>query len=174
MLYRTLFRILTGLQVLAVTPSAYAMTDTPACTDCPVLVSVAPGEFSKGTMPHDRGGSPDEFPRHDVTLSNAFSIGRTQVTRGQFDEFVQATGRQVENGCWALTHEGWRQDPTASWRAPGFAQTDDHPVVCVSLEDARAYLSWLSFSSPHAYRLPTEAEWELTARGTGAQPFWGI
>jgi len=47
-----------------------------------------------------------------------------------------------------------------SWRNLGFAQGDDEPVVCVSWDEAQAYVCWLSESTGRAYRLPTEAEWE--------------
>ena len=172
MVYRNLFLTVIALVGFSIVPPALGTESTTACTDCPALLPIAPARFTMGASPDEPASSPDEFPRHEVAISHAYSIGRTQVTRGQFAEFVETTGIRVEPGCWALTQTGWQHDPDANWQAPGFPQTDEHPVVCVSHQDALAYLTWLSTSS-RTYRLPTEAEWELAARGTGPQPFWG-
>jgi formylglycine-generating enzyme required for sulfatase activity len=60
------------------------------------------------------------------------------------------------------------------WRNPGFEQTDNDPVVCVSFDDAMAYVGWLATVTSKSYRLPSEAEWEYAARaGTTTARFWG-
>ena len=51
-----------------------------------------------------------------------------------------------------------------TWQNPGFEQTDEHPVVNVSWNDAVAFCEWLSRKEGKTYRLPTEAEWEYACR----------
>ena len=63
---------------------------------------------------------------------------------------------------------------TASWRNPGFAQTDRDPVVCVNRRDVDAFVRWYSAKEGRTFRLPTEAEWEYAARaGTTQSRYWG-
>jgi formylglycine-generating enzyme required for sulfatase activity len=68
----------------------------------------------------------------------------------------------------------WRNDSTLSWNNPGFEQTAEHPVVCVSWEDARAYAKWLREKTGRSYRLLTEAEYEYIVRADSTTAFaWG-
>jgi formylglycine-generating enzyme required for sulfatase activity/predicted Ser/Thr protein kinase len=91
-------------------------------------------------------------------FSKPFAVTRYEITRGEFAAFVSATGHRTA----ACRERG----QTLDWRAPGFAQQANEPVVCVSYEDAAAYAAWLSTRSGRSYRLPTLAEWQaLAARG---------
>jgi formylglycine-generating enzyme required for sulfatase activity len=122
----------------------------------------------------------DEGPVHRVHISKAFELGRHEVTVGQFRRFVQASGYQPESERDGTGGYGYNpaydpattprgdafegRDPRYSWRNPGFAQGDDHPVVNVTWNDAQALAEWLTLTEGRRYRLPTEAEWEYACR----------
>ncbi len=102
-----------------------------------------------------------------------FCIWETRVR--DFAAFVNdpASGYDYAKGDdpYVLTAEdGWKQSSEASWKNPGFPQTDDHPVTCVSWEDARAFCTWLSRQNGgrYTYRLPRDHEWSL-AVGIGSR-----
>jgi formylglycine-generating enzyme required for sulfatase activity len=137
------------------------------CADCPEMVSIPPGRFMMGTeaaetsrenVPADVAAW--ERPRHPVDAHVAFALGKYPVTREEYARFAQATSRGDGPGC--------------SWRNAGFSQTGHDPVVCVSWDDAKAYVAWLSRTTGKRYRLPSEAEWEYAARaGTTTARWWG-
>jgi formylglycine-generating enzyme required for sulfatase activity len=140
---------------------------------CPELVVIQPGKFMMGSTEPERRwalqqGAEREWvdwekPQHRVAIAAPFDIGKYQVTRGQFARFVEATGHDMSGGA-----------ASADWCFPGFEQTDPHPVVCVSWQDAQAYIRWLSQETGQPYRLLSEAEWEYAARaGTTTRYSWG-
>jgi formylglycine-generating enzyme required for sulfatase activity len=97
---------------------------------------------------------PAEGPEHPVEITQPFYMGATEVTVGQFRQFVDEEGYQVGDG---------------RWRDPGFDQTDKHPVVWVSWNNAVDFCKWLAAKEGRAYRLPTEAEWEYSCRAGKAE-----
>ncbi len=142
------------------------------CRGCPEMVVVYSGRFAMGSPDTEKGRSDDEGPVHSVKIS-AFAIGKTEITRGQFAEFVKRSGYVTGDKCWTL-EKGDYEERKGNWREPGFAQNDSHPVTCVSWNDAQAYAKWLSIRTGKKYRLPTEAEWEFAARGnTKTSRYWG-
>ena len=95
-------------------------------------------------------------------LDYPFAMGVTDVTRAAYERFVKATGRppsrcRESNSLFARFKE-------YTWESPGFAQGEDHPVVCVSWQDAKAYADWLSRQTGERYRLPTQQEWMHVAQ----------
>jgi formylglycine-generating enzyme required for sulfatase activity len=94
------------------------------------------------------------------------AIGRSEVTRQQYSEFVNATHR-APSDCAKTDRNG--NASQKNWSNPGFPQNSDHPVVCISWADALAYTQWLGQRDGHRYRLPTRAEWRLaTLAGTSS------
>ncbi len=146
------------------------------CPDCPEMVVAPAGSFTMGSpenepeREHWHKGS--ESPQHEVTIGKPFAVGKFAVTRGQFAKFVKAAGYKTDGGCHALSGTEWKDDENSSWRSPGFEQGDDHPVVCVSWDDASAYVAWLAKTTGQAYRLHTEGEREYAARAGTTTPFW--
>lgn len=143
------------------------------CADCLELQTIQPDTFVMGFDVQGRQMGPDELPAVEVTISEPFMMGVTQVTRAQFAVFVEATGHSPRLGCWTFTPYGWSQEQTATWRDPGFPQTETDPVVCISRTDATAFLAWASARDGKSYRLPTEAEWHLASAANLPAPFWG-
>jgi formylglycine-generating enzyme required for sulfatase activity len=159
------------------------------CPNCPEMVVVPAGRFIMGSSASEKswvashGGNlesvADESPQHAVSL-RSFAMGKYDVTRGEYAVFVRETRYSAGNGCFASSMPKSRRQASATWQSPGFTQTERDPVVCVSWQDARAYISWLNgklrmpgwVSGP--YRLPSESEWEYAARaGTATRFSWG-
>jgi formylglycine-generating enzyme required for sulfatase activity len=144
---------------------------------------VPAGEFWMGADEDERFAPYNqcEQPRHSVQISRPFWMGQHEVTVGQFRQFVAETGYRTAGersgkGCNSVdVHTSQRaQRPEWIWSAPGFSQTDQHPVVCVSWQDAQEFCRWLSAKEKRTYRLPTEAEWEYACRaGTETLFFFG-
>jgi formylglycine-generating enzyme required for sulfatase activity len=143
------------------------------CPQCPELVIVPAGRFEMGSTDGEAGR--EEGPVRQVTIAHPFALGRTEITRGQFEQFVSATGWDVADGCRTYVGGQWIDDDAANWRDNGLDATDpDLPVTCVSWRDAQAYVAWLRELSGRPYRLPSEAEWEYAARaGSPAAWPWG-
>ena len=124
----------------------------------------------------------DELPQHRVRITRPFYLGKHHVTRGQFRRFVADTeyktdaekGERPGAFGWSDVKEKFKFSERYSWRNAGFEQTDEHPVVNVSWNDAAAFCKWLSHRENKTYRLPTEAEWEYACRaGTTTRYYSG-
>jgi formylglycine-generating enzyme required for sulfatase activity len=126
------------------------------------LKRIPAGDYFMGSPDSDEEAWDDEKPRHRIHITRSFDIGVYPVTRGQFGRFVEATMYQTD--AESSQPSRWDQSSRYTWRTPGFDQSDDHPVVNVSWNDASAFCHWLSQPEGQQYRLPTEAEWEYACR----------
>lgn len=168
-----------------------------ASVDTGDMVWIPGGRFAMGS---DRY-YPEEAPVHHVTV-DGFWMDRHPVTNRQFAAFVAATGyltlaeRSADPTLYPAAppemlapassvfikpdapvplfnaYQWWHYVEGACWRRPQGREVDlpaDHPVVHIAFEDAEAYCRWAGKD------LPSEAEWELAARGglDGADFVWG-
>lgn len=131
------------------------------------MVRVSAGSFLMGS-PSGTGG-PSENPQISVNVSS-FLIDKYEVTNKDYKEFIKADGY---NNPEFWTSSGWSWKVNNSITQPAYwgdstVNQDNQPVVGVSWYEAAAYSKWLG------KRLPTEAEWEYTARGALANIYpWG-
>ncbi|PKH09487.1 hypothetical protein CXF93_01220 [Moritella sp. Urea-trap-13] len=106
----------------------------------------------------------------------AFSVGTNPITVADFKRFVTAsnytTAAESGNGCVEYVNGKETYNADLNWRQPGFAQTDEHPVVCINSADTNAYLTWLSKATGQKYRLPNNGEWEYSARAGSSYNYW--
>ncbi|MGA8574295.1 MAG: formylglycine-generating enzyme family protein [Candidatus Cybelea sp.] len=178
--------------LLCASASAQNLTPSPApgapfqdCADCPAMVVVAAGSFVMGSSAAQKawaaahGGNlasvADEAPQHTVVI-HSFALGAYDVTRDEYSAFIRSSRYQEANGCGRDSFK-WSEQVDLSWQHPGFSQSGSDPAVCVSWQDAQAYIAWLNkkiagTSGGGKYRLPTEAEWEYAARAGSTTLFW--
>jgi formylglycine-generating enzyme required for sulfatase activity len=111
------------------------------------FVKIAPGEFMMGCVPGDKDCIEDEVPRHKVSLTKGFELGKYEVTQAQWEAVMGAGSNPSDN------------------KGP------KNPVDNVSKDDIHAFLDKLNAQNDgYKYRLPTEAEWEYAARADAPEP----
>jgi toxoflavin biosynthesis protein ToxD len=167
-------------------------------TPVPATVAVPAGPFIEGSSEaqreyayqldeaaygHSRTREAEWYegePPLESAMTNAFAIMTTPVTNADYARFVEATGHpapDVDRDSWegyGLNHpfESTRRFAWAGGTPP--EGREDHPVVLVSHDDAKAYAAWLSQQTGQTWRLPEAQEWEKAARGERGAIFpWG-
>jgi formylglycine-generating enzyme required for sulfatase activity len=144
------------------------------CPGCPEMVLVPSGRFMMGSPASEEGRFNSEGPQHSVTIADPFAVGKFALTRAEFEAFVKAAKHPMSESCYTMNGTELKEAKGKSFRDPGFAQADNHPAVCVSWDDAKAYVAWLSKTTAKDYRLLTEAEREYVARAGTTTPYpWG-
>lgn len=148
-------------------------------------VTIPAGEFLMGSdKSKDKAASDTELPQHRLYLPQ-YQIMRVPVTVAQFAQFINATNYKTtaekEGKVYIYTGYQWEWVEGVDWAHPVGLQNNgrtmavsaklqnaDHPVACISWDDAVAFCQWAKV------RLPTEAEWEKAARGTDGRIYpWG-
>ena len=127
-----------------VVPDLSKLRDFQDCMDCPVMVTVPVGGFDMGSNNH-----PSENPVHRVTITQAFAIGKTEVTQGQWKAVMGNNPSYFQN-C-----------------------GDTCPVEQVSWNDAQTFIQKFNAKTGKQYRLPSEAEWEYACRAGEQQEYCG-
>ncbi|MBW3695262.1 PEGA domain-containing protein [Vibrio sp. T187] len=134
-------------------------------TRAPELIIVGAGEYFIG-----------ENTAQQVRIPQAFALAATPTSVGDFKAFIEQTGYQTDaelkNTCNTIHETEVTPIPDSYWRNPGFKQTANNPVVCVSRNDATAYVKWLSQQTGFTYRLPSDVEWEVAARSGNQTDYW--
>ncbi len=133
----------------------------PGCGRVRFAGGMAPLGDAEASDPDASGGR--ALPVQRMIRVGAFQLDQHEVTVGRFRRYVAATGRAVGFDVRDGSHEH------CNWSAAP-ADREAHPVNCVDWETAAAFCAWDDLLA----RLPTEAEWELAARGAAARPWpWG-
>jgi formylglycine-generating enzyme required for sulfatase activity len=131
----------------------------------PVMVVVPPGRFDMGST----DGDEDEEPMRVNVRVEAFAMGRTEVTVGEYLACVAAGGCAQPEWRDPGSKYHYQTGSEGHYRQLGEALTNEgHPIVGVSWNDAKRYVAWLSAQTNKDYRLASEAEWEYAARAGSA------
>ena len=139
------------------------------------FVLIPAGKFLMGSSGSESDRAENEGPQREVQITKPFYMGKYEVKVSEFREFVKAaqfkTDAETNGGAYVWVKDKWQRKEGVNWMNPGFSQKDDHPVICLAWSDAVEYGKWLAKKTGHAYRLPTESEWEYACRAGTQQAY---
>jgi formylglycine-generating enzyme required for sulfatase activity len=146
----------------------------------PAVVVVPAGQFTMGSPTSEDGHRDDEEPTRLVKISTGFAMGQSEISVGQFREFVKSVGYRTDAeraGTGSVYDEssGRMSDRRGiDWQRDyeGKRASDKLPVLNISWNDANEYAGWLSQRTGKRYRLPSEAEFEYALRANSTTRFW--
>lgn len=124
------------------------------------FVLIPPGQFYYG----------EGIEAEERMINKEFFLSNAEVTKGQYEAFVNASGNYQtiaeRNGTgWGKSNGTWAQAPGYSWKNLGENFVSENtPVCCIAYPDAIAFCEWMSSVSGRTVRLPTEVEWEYACR----------
>ena len=112
------------------------------------MIPVKAGTFTMGATSEQTGAYDDEKPAHQVTLTQDYYMGETEVTQALWEA---VTGYSPTSGG----------DQWSSTYGVGYG----YPAYYISYEDVQSFIGKLNSLTGETFRMPTEAEWEYAARG---------
>jgi formylglycine-generating enzyme required for sulfatase activity len=142
------------------------------------MVVIPPGHFKMGSPASEEGRQDYDFPVHEVHIDYSFAVSKYPITRGEWRQYLAASRRKGSGNCGGFDQSArdfaQNPGPEYSWSNPGFEQADNHPVVCVTWQEAQNYAAWLTTRTGHKYRLLSEAEYEYINRAGSQTAYpWG-
>jgi len=135
------------------TLSADRATTFSDCNDCPQMVVVPGGTFAMGSSISEVGRWDNEGPQYIVEVET-IAIGVFEISHDDWETCLE------DGGCNNYA------PPDHSWGK------GTRPVTDISFHQIQSYLSYLSEKTGKIYRLPTEAEWEYSARAGSSSAYW--
>ncbi|WBX71189.1 SUMF1/EgtB/PvdO family nonheme iron enzyme [Tenacibaculum retecalamus] len=140
----------------------------------PSMINIPSGNFMMGSSRGDKTLK----PVHPVSIA-PFQMGKYLVTVAEFRKFINDTKYKSNTiKCPDLIDQNWYSDPgkksNGTWEKNMLSYSDYQPVACITFQDINAYILWLNKKTGRNYRLPTEEEWEYSAKAnTTSTYFWG-
>lgn len=146
----------------------------------PEMVVIPAGSFMMGSPEDEEDRMSNEGPQHRVTFDRGFALSRTEISVGEFAQFIKATGHrtaaEIAGSSRVYNLQTGRMDERddVDWQLDyaGQRADEDLPVIHVSWRDVSAYIDWLSEQTGRNYRLPSEAEFEYALRAGSQTPYW--